>query len=60
VLFSSATGVGAALIMMSLQVDFNMSAFIIEVGWFEVAGFGISLVGVGSYFQLQRTALIPE
>jgi hypothetical protein len=60
VLFSSATGVGAALIMMSLQVDFNMSAFIIEVGWFEAAWPGSSQVVVGSNFQLQRAALIQE
>ena len=54
-LFSITNGIGAALIIVSLLVDFNMSAFIIEVVWLA-----ISLVGVVLYFQRQRTAAIQE
>jgi hypothetical protein len=53
--FSVANIIGAALIIVSLLVDFNMSAFIVEVAWF-----GISLVGVVFYFQRQRSAPIQE
>ena len=53
--FSIANGFGAALIIVSLMIDFNMSAFIIEVAWLA-----ISLVGVGLYFQRQRSASIQE
>jgi len=54
-LFSITNGVGAALVIVSLMVDFNMSAFIIEAAWC-----GISIVGVVLYFQRQKTTQVQE
>jgi hypothetical protein len=54
VLFSFANGVGAALIIVPMVVDFNVSAFIIEVAWP-----GISLVGVGSIFSTSKNGTDP-
>jgi hypothetical protein len=41
--FSFANGLGAALILVSLSVDFNMSAFIIEAAWLVISVAGIGL-----------------
>jgi hypothetical protein len=43
--YSLANGVGAALILVSLYYDFNLSAAIIEAAWLA-----ISLWGVFQYF----------
>ena len=40
--------VGAALVIISLIENFNMSAFVIEVFWV-----GISMVGILKYFRRQ-------
>ena len=39
--YSATNGLGAALILISLGVDFNLSAFIVEAFWL-----GISLLGI--------------
>lgn len=39
--YSAANAVGAALVLVSLWVDFNLSAFVIEAFWVA-----ISLIGV--------------
>ena len=43
--YSAINGVGAALILISLAVDFNLSAFIVEAFWLA-----ISLLGIVRYF----------
>ena len=43
--YSVANGVGAALILISLSIDFNLSAFIVEAFWLA-----ISLLGIVRYF----------
>lgn len=53
--FSILNGIGASLILVSLVVDFNMSAFVVEAAWL-----GISLVGVGLYFQGRRPTTVQE
>ena len=44
-------GLGAALILVSLSVDFNLSAFIVEAFWLA-----ISLLGVVRYFHNRDVA----
>lgn len=46
ILYSFMNLIGAALVIISLYVDFNISAFIIEVFWVL-----ISLVGIVKYFK---------
>jgi len=40
-LFSSLNAIGAALILLSLYVDFNLSAFLMELFWLLISFFGI-------------------
>jgi hypothetical protein len=54
-IFSITNGVGAGLVIVSLLVEFNMSAFIIEVAWLS-----ISFIGVILYFQRQKTSANQE
>ena len=42
--YSAANGLGAALILLSLMVEFNFSAFLVEFFWLL-----ISLIGVWRY-----------
>lgn len=44
--YSVVNGVGAALVIVSLYFDFNLSAFVIELFWLL-----ISLLGVVLYFR---------
>jgi len=46
--YSLLNAIGAALIVVSLLVNFNLSAFIMEVFWVL-----ISLVGIYRYFRLK-------
>ena len=46
--YSVLNAVGAALIVISLLVDFNLSALVIEVFWVL-----ISLLGIYRYFRLK-------
>ncbi len=39
--YSLFNGVGALLILISLYVDFNLSAFVIEVAWLVISIFGL-------------------
>ena len=39
--YSLTNGVGAALILISLSVDFNLSAFIVEAFWLAISVLGI-------------------
>lgn len=39
--YSVLNGVGAFLILVSLWVDFNLAAFIIEAFWLAISAFGI-------------------
>ena len=48
-LYSILNGFGALLIIVSLTVDFNFSAFVIEFFWII-----ISLVGIYKYFASRR------
>ena len=48
-LYSILNGLGAMLIIVSLTVDFNFSAFIIEFFWII-----ISLVGIYKYFASRK------
>jgi len=50
--YSIANLVGAALIIISLIVNFNLSAFIIEAFWVA-----ISLIGIWRYFVKKKKAL---
>ena len=34
-------GVGACLILISLSIDFNMAAFLIQIAWVVISGVGI-------------------
>lgn len=43
--YSVINGLGAALILISLSVEFNLSAFIVEAFWLA-----ISLLGIVRYF----------
>lgn len=47
--YSLANGLGALLIIISLLVDFNLSAFIIEAFWVI-----ISIIGLIRYFRRRR------
>lgn len=48
--YPALNGLGAVLIMVSLMVDFNLSAFIVEAFWLV-----ISVIGVVRFFaKLQR------
>lgn len=48
--YPALNGLGAALIMVSLAVDFNLSAFVVEAFWLV-----ISVIGVVRFFaKLQR------
>ena len=49
--YSVINGLGAALILISLTVDFNLSAFIVEAFWLA-----ISLLGVVRYFHNRDVA----
>ncbi len=49
--YSVANGVGAALILISLSIDFNLSAFIVEAFWLA-----ISLLGIVRYFHSKDIA----
>ena len=44
-LYSVLNAVGAALIIVSLLFDFNLSAFVVELFWVI-----ISLIGIGKYY----------
>ena len=44
-LYSALNAVGAALVVVSLLFDFNLSAFIVEAFWVI-----ISLIGIGKYY----------
>ena len=46
--YSLLNAVGASLIILSLLVNFNLSAFIMEVFWVQ-----ISFVGIYRYFRLK-------
>lgn len=46
--YSLLNAVGATLIIISLRINFNLSAFIMEVFWVL-----ISLVGIYRYFRLK-------
>lgn len=39
--YSVLNGIGAALVLVSLSVDFNMSAFVIEAAWLVMSVFGV-------------------
>ena len=41
--YSLVNGAGAALILVSLTYDFNMSAFIVEAAWLGISVFGVAL-----------------
>ena len=47
--YSILNGLGAALVLVSLTIDFNMSAFVIEAAWLM-----ISVLGVLLYFFRDR------
>lgn len=49
--YSALNALGAGFITVSLVVDFNLSAFVVEVAWLVV-----SLYGLGRRWQAQRTA----
>lgn len=49
--YSVLNGLGAALILISLSVDFNLSAFIVEAFWLA-----ISLLGVVRYYHNKNGA----
>ena len=49
-LYSLLNAVGAALILVSLTVDFNLSAFVVEVFWVL-----ISLIGLVRFYQRRGT-----
>lgn len=53
--YSAINGVGAALILVSLSVEFNLSAFIVEAFWLA-----ISLLGVVRYFHSKDIAKDDE
>ena len=53
--FSVSNALGAALILVSLVYEFNLSAFIIEFFWLL-----ISLVGVGGWVIRSRKAESPS
>lgn len=44
--YSALNGVGALLILVSLWVDFNLAAFIIEAFWLAISIFGIVRYGL--------------
>lgn len=44
--FSLVNGLGAALILISLSVEFNMSAFLVEAAWLVISIFGVVLYGL--------------
>jgi hypothetical protein len=44
--YSLINGVGAALILISLTFDYNMSAFIIEAAWLAISVLGVVLYGL--------------
>ncbi len=50
--YSVTNGLGAASILLSLVVDFNLSAFIVEAFWLA-----ISLLGVVRYFHNKDVSL---
>ena len=50
-MFSVSNAVGAALIIISLLVEFNASAFLVEFFWLL-----ISIVGIVRYFARRRSA----
>ncbi len=39
--YSTLNGLGAGLVLISLLIDFNMSAFLIEAAWLMISIFGI-------------------
>ena len=45
-LYSLINGVGAALILVSLIFDYNLSAFIMEAAWLAISVFGVVLYGL--------------
>jgi hypothetical protein len=45
-LYSLINGVGAALILVSLTFNYNLSAFIIESAWLAISIFGVVLYGL--------------
>ena len=53
--YSLLNGLGAMLIIVSLTVEFNLSAFAIEFFWIL-----ISAVGVVSYFRSKKEVLVKE
>lgn len=48
--YSAANAVGALLVLVSLAVDFNLSAFVVEAFWLA-----ISLLGVGRWLRQRAT-----
>lgn len=49
--YSALNAVGSALVLISLAVEFNLSAVVIEAFWFL-----ISLYGIAAWFQRRRAA----
>ncbi len=52
--YSLYNGIGAALIIVSLVIDFNLSSFIIEIAWLA-----ISLYGIGRWWYQHRKSSLP-
>ena len=52
--YSVANGAGAALILISLAFDFNLSAFVMEAAWLV-----LSLYGIGRYYAAERRLRTP-
>lgn len=40
--YSLYNGIGAALIIVSLVIDFNLSSFIIEIAWLAISFYGVA------------------
>lgn len=40
-LFSAANGLGALFVLVSLTQEFNLSAFVMELVWLLVSGYGL-------------------
>ena len=40
--YSLYNGIGAALILVSLVIDFNLSSFVIEIAWLAISFYGVA------------------
>ena len=54
IVYSAVNGIGAALILVSLVYDFNLSAFVIEIFWIA-----IGLIGAWRWFRGRRAGVRP-